>query len=444
MRIQRVRVDKLFHIFSHDVALKLDARITIIHAPNGFGKTALLRLIDGLFNSRTSVFRTYPFREFEVTFTDATRLLVTKTETASENNPERGSSSRIEVRYFDQDPSHKPFHLNAAQLAKDLEFPLSIIEEHVPGLLRVGPAMWRSTGGDILDLEGVLDRYGEYLPIRQRRKQDTPDWWRKLCEQVKVRFIGTDRLQSFATQQTRMRRESVVPMPTVLSYSEDLAQRIQSTLAKYGELSQSLDRSFPTRLIQGPSSPLLTKEEIAAKLESFEKKRAKLIDAGLLEREPGPELVSLGIETEKLTALSIYVDDVEKKLVVLDVLAEKIDLFRSVISQRFQYKQMRISKDRGFYFVTGIDHVLDASSLSSGEQHELVLLYELLFNTRDDSLILIDEPEISLHVAWQQQFLHDLLKMTQLSKFDVLLATHSPLIIDDRWDLTVELGAVQQ
>ena len=105
---------------------------------------------------------------------------------------------------------------------------------------------------------------------------------------------------------------------------------------------------------------------------------------------------------------------------------------------------MRISKDRGFYFVTGIDHVLDASSLSSGEQHELVLLYELLFNTRADSLILIDEPEISLHVAWQQQFLHDLLKMTQLSKFDVLLATHSPLIIDDRWDLTVELGAVQK
>ena len=124
-------------------------------------------------------------------------------------------------------------------------------------------------------------------------------------------------------------------------------------------------------------------------------------------------------------------------------MAEKIDLFRSVISQRFQHKQMRINKDRGFYFVTGTEQVLDASSLSSGEQHEVVLLYELLFNTRPDSLILIDEPEISLHVAWQQQFLHDMLKMTQLSKFDVLLATHSPLIIDDRWDLTVELGAAQ-
>ena len=29
--------------------------------------------------------------------------------------------------------------------------------------------------------------------------------------------------------------------------------------------------------------------------------------------------------------------------------------------------------------------------------------------------------------------------MTRLSSFDVLIATHSPQIISDRWDLTVEL-----
>jgi predicted ATP-binding protein involved in virulence len=54
-------------------------------------------------------------------------------------------------------------------------------------------------------------------------------------------------------------------------------------------------------------------------------------------------------------------------------------------------------------------------------------------------LILIDEPELSLHVAWQVQFLKDLARVIKLSSFDVLLATHSPQIIDTRWDLTVEL-----
>jgi predicted ATPase len=54
---------------------------------------------------------------------------------------------------------------------------------------------------------------------------------------------------------------------------------------------------------------------------------------------------------------------------------------------------------------------------------------------------LIDEPEISLHVDWQLQFLEDIKNVISLSPFDVLLATHSPLIINRRWDLTVELAA---
>jgi predicted ATP-binding protein involved in virulence len=63
----------------------------------------------------------------------------------------------------------------------------------------------------------------------------------------------------------------------------------------------------------------------------------------------------------------------------------------------------------------------------------------LLFKVQPNSLVLIDEPEISLHVAWQVQFLKDLQEIIKLANFDVLLATHSPDIINDRWDLTVEL-----
>lgn len=78
--------------------------------------------------------------------------------------------------------------------------------------------------------------------------------------------------------------------------------------------------------------------------------------------------------------------------------------------------------------------------LSSGEQHELVILYELLFRTSDNSLILIDEPELSQHVAWQEKFVNDLEEMAEISHFRAILATHSPEIIADRWDLAVELN----
>ena len=65
-------------------------------------------------------------------------------------------------------------------------------------------------------------------------------------------------------------------------------------------------------------------------------------------------------------------------------------------------------------------------------------MHELLFRAKN-SVVLIDEPEISLHVAWQTEFLKDLGDMAALSGFHALIATHSPQIISARWDLTVEL-----
>ena len=105
---------------------------------------------------------------------------------------------------------------------------------------------------------------------------------------------------------------------------------------------------------------------------------------------------------------------------------------------------MVVGKEKGFAFFTPTNDSLSVTRLSSGEQHELVLLYELLFKVEPDSLILMDEPELSLHVAWQSQFLKDLQEIIKLVPLDFLIATHSPDIISDRWDLTVELKGPQQ
>jgi predicted ATP-binding protein involved in virulence len=109
-----------------------------------------------------------------------------------------------------------------------------------------------------------------------------------------------------------------------------------------------------------------------------------------------------------------------------------------LLTTSFFIKKISISKEEGFVFSWN-GQKISVSSLSSGEQHELVLLYEMLFKLPPNSLVLIDEPELSLHVFWQQQFLKDLKRITQLSSFDALIATHSPQIIHDRWDLAVEL-----
>ena len=130
---------------------------------------------------------------------------------------------------------------------------------------------------------------------------------------------------------------------------------------------------------------------------------------------------------------------IEEKPEVFDNLTDKIELFVRIVNSKFIHKRMEISKDSGFVFTSSDGKILRPENLSSGEQHAVVLFHVLLFKVQSDTLILIDEPELSLHVVWQQQFIKDIQDIIRLDGFDVLVATHSPQIIHDRWDLAVAL-----
>ena len=77
-------------------------------------------------------------------------------------------------------------------------------------------------------------------------------------------------------------------------------------------------------------------------------------------------------------------------------------------------------------------HMHTALLAALGEQQMLVLAYQLLFETTPGTLLLIDEPEISLHVAWQNRFVEDITEMGRGRDIQFLLATHSPTLIGGR------------
>ena len=78
MRITRIGVDGLFGMFNHDIGMKTDDRITIIHGMNGYGKTTILRMVNALFNRRYSDLRSTPFKEFRVDLEDGSTISVSK------------------------------------------------------------------------------------------------------------------------------------------------------------------------------------------------------------------------------------------------------------------------------------------------------------------------------------------------------------------------------
>lgn len=121
---------------------------------------------------------------------------------------------------------------------------------------------------------------------------------------------------------------------------------------------------------------------------------------------------------------------------------QKVSAFKKIInSYGFTNKTLQIAPRYGYRFIaTNNDSsILSYDNLSSGEQHILIMTYDLLFNADDDSLILIDEPELSFHLEWQGIFLNLLETICQLRSIQCIVCTHSPEIFRYQWNMSIDL-----
>ena len=226
-------------------------------------------------------------------------------------------------------------------------------------------------------------------------------------------------------------------METIQSYANELRELIAEYSQKSFKISQELDSTYPKRLIS--ETARVTEDEYNVRFNELKEKQNKLEKNNLYEIKQE----NLGYSEADSKALLVYLNDLERKLGVFDDLLVKLELFTGILNERrFTHKTIEIDSEIGFYFKTITGKKLELIQLSSGEQHEVVLLYELIFNAEQNILVLIDEPEISLHVTWQKEFLNDLMKIIEIQNIQVIIATHSPSIINDRWDLVYNLGNV--
>lgn len=450
-KISKIAVKNLFGIFNHIITLPSDSRIRIITGPNGYGKTIILSMVNGLFAGNYSVIRSVPFDELSINFESGEQItLKKKAGESSDESKKKRVPNNIVVSYSSEKNPETKFPPFAIPNAKEIEenFPLGIIDDYIPNIMRVGRREWMDgLTNERLSLIDVIERYRDDLPsnvVDSGVFKPYPEWLKNLKDNLNVRFIQTERLRGFpllrTSRHSRYEEQNRLAL-TVMEYSKELASSLQEKLAEYGSFSQSLDRSLPTRLLDHEYSTDMTEEDIQESWDQLEKIREELIDNGLLEKEETPfDSRAIGsMDQVDRRILSVYVKDIESKLNVFVDLNVKIKLFLKLINKKFMRKKMLIDRHDGFYFQTDKHEILPSFRLSSGEQHEVVMLYELLFKVGQNSLILIDEPELSLHVYWQQHFLEDLDEITKLTDFDILIATHSPEIIQDRWDLTLEL-----
>nr|WP_290806129.1 AAA family ATPase [Herbiconiux sp.] len=79
------------------------------------------------------------------------------------------------------------------------------------------------------------------------------------------------------------------------------------------------------------------------------------------------------------------------------------------------------------------DRAIPLKALSSGEKQLLQLLLEVL--AAEDTTVMIDEPELSMHVDWQQRLVQSMRRINP--NCQLILATHSPEVMVDVDDAVI-------
>ncbi|QUB67065.1 AAA family ATPase [Prevotella melaninogenica] len=113
------------------------------------------------------------------------------------------------------------------------------------------------------------------------------------------------------------------------------------------------------------------------------------------------------------------------------IIKERIQHFFDIIDKLFEDTNKKITiQDSRLVFQQNRD-IVEVNQLSSGEKQLLLILLNVFLLKEKKAVILMDEPEISLHISWQYHLLDILTELNPQAQF--IITTHSPSIFGDGW-----------
>lgn len=145
------------------------------------------------------------------------------------------------------------------------------------------------------------------------------------------------------------------------------------------------------------------------------------------------ELIKINSVIEKAERLE------QSKSKVTQPLSNFLNAVNKFIKGKNNKKEICIDKEGQLFLKTSHKPKIDLQLLSSGEKQIVTFFAYLVFglNNTNQSLFIVDEPELSLHLEWQLEFVDTLLELNP--DIQLIFATHSPEIIGKRRDKAFKL-----
>lgn len=105
--------------------------------------------------------------------------------------------------------------------------------------------------------------------------------------------------------------------------------------------------------------------------------------------------------------------------------------FQDMMDRLFADTGKQLIRTKNEIMFTQIGEELTPYQLSSGEKQMLVILLTVLIEDGQHYVLFMDEPEVSLHVEWQQRLIDLIVELNP--NVQVVLTTHSPAVIMNGW-----------
>ena len=118
------------------------------------------------------------------------------------------------------------------------------------------------------------------------------------------------------------------------------------------------------------------------------------------------------------------------------------EMFLNVINDFFlssgTHKKVMVNNE-GEIFFDASNGRINLFDLSSGEKQIIITFASMIFGLRnkETGIFIVDEPEASLHLEWQDKFVSSILKTNK--NIQLIFATHSPELIGEYRDKAVRL-----
>lgn len=112
---------------------------------------------------------------------------------------------------------------------------------------------------------------------------------------------------------------------------------------------------------------------------------------------------------------------------------ERIRMFYATVNRLFAKtkKIIEIDPHTNHLIFKDQDEVIPLYKLSSGEKQLLIILLRVFLMEEQPYILLMDEPEISLHIEWQYRLFEEIRKLNP--NCQIITSTHSPSLFGDGW-----------